>query len=303
MLYTIAAIGSLATWPSEVRLLYWKPVDILFGVLDMPRMGQDTQRLGVLSLFCGLLLLVYPALAEEIPTLRDFPAAQRQAEAVQGQQPSSTPAARSISVDSSTQRIPVGTLLKLRFTAGLDSRFAQSGDPFTATLVDDLSGQQGNLLLPRGTALRGRVMLAKRSQWFGRGGEIDLAFDHVVLPNGDLAPLPIKLSRFNPVVSKTGTLYADPGLVPKLNKAGEEGGETFYKWLNGGVDYGKELGDGLGLILTVPVAAVGGAVHGSAVTAGKGLSALVGKGDSVQLKPDDVLILELTQPVVLPVSS
>jgi len=78
------------------------------------------------------------------------------------------------------------TILPLLLNTALDSKTAQKGDTFTATL--DTKGEDMYAGLPRGTIVQGHLaaVTAKRSD---SPGMLDLAFDRVVLPGGRIANL------------------------------------------------------------------------------------------------------------------
>lgn len=211
-----------------------------------------------------------------------------------------------LSIGTASNKVPMGTLLEIRFNNALDARITEIGEPFTATLVDDFAtpgtpDAQGNprrerIILPAGTAIRGRVANIRRPSWFSKGGAITLQFDHIVLPSGETLPIQLTLSpkatQVNHQVNTAGEFYADPGIPVKLRKGLDKGVGVFDKFKNAGVDAGKDLGDGLGTIVTVPVAVAGGAIAGAAVTTGQAAVAVVGKGDTVILNPGDTVTVD-----------
>lgn len=240
--------------------------------------------------------------ADHQPALRQ-PAA---IEPAQSSAPASTPGYRGAPVqlqtNSATQQLPEGTLLKLAFQNRLHSSITQPGEPFTAYLADDLRGTYGEVLLPKGTTLRGRVSSVQPSRFFSRGGAMTLTFDHVVLPSGLHQPLDLRLSTLSDVVNDAGVLYTDPGVAAKLSNSVNQGTELFYRWTRTGVETGKELGNGLGMLVTVPATAVGGAVAGTGVAAGKSVYSLVARGEAVVIEPGQIVVAELNQPTSFPVA-
>ena len=200
-----------------------------------------------------------------------------------------------LKLDAASSKVPAGTYLNVVFNTAMDSRITTPGEAFTVLLSDDfdVSGN-GNtrVILPRGTLIRGRIENVKRPGFFSRGGSIFLDFDHAVLPSGELMPLDLKLSTANAEVNKRGALYSDPGIPTKLGKAANSGVNTFSGIVDKGFDAGKDVGDGLGQVLTVPLSIIGGAVAGTAVTTGKGAVAIVGKGDSMVIEPGDNVTID-----------
>ncbi len=209
-------------------------------------------------------------------------------------------------ISTSTQLVPKGTFLTVLFQNKLDARITAPGEPFTAQLTDDFrfgntaSASDSKLVLPAGTVIRGRVESVRRPSFFSKGGSIGLAFDHAVLPTGDLMPLELHLSPNNTLVNRTGNLYADPGIPHKLNQGLAKGAATFGNITQMGIDAGRETADGLGGIVTVPLAVVGAAIAGTAVTTGNAAVALVGKGETVEINPGDTIDIDFGNAFALP---
>ena len=214
-----------------------------------------------------------------------------------------------LSVTTATQKIPAGTMLRLAFQTPLDSRTATAGQPFLATLDQDFYLQQ-RLILPTGSVIRGYVDTAQKPRLFSKGGAMTLTFDHVTSPNGDLLPVNLQLSPQNtmvramPTASGTvqpGTLYTDPGVGKKLGKSVDQGTDVFNRLTQKGINAGKAMAGGLGMLVTVPATAIGGVVAGSAVTTGKAATAIVGRGDSVTLAPGATLLVDFGGAMDVPV--
>lgn len=74
-----------------------------------------------------------------------------------------------ISADAASQQVPAGTKLKIRFVSLIDSSSSNVGDVFMAQASEDLwAGKQ--LILPKGTMLRGRVSSVERPGFLARVG-------------------------------------------------------------------------------------------------------------------------------------
>ncbi len=207
--------------------------------------------------------------------------------------PSATSA---LKIETGTQKVPAGTMLTVGFNTAMDSRTTNVGDVFNAYLTQDFTvrGEQATrkVVLPAGTTVRGRVNEVKRPSFFSRGGAIYLSFDHVVVPSGELLPLTLNLSTENTLVNKEGALYSDPGIGKKVQKGVEAGKQTFEGITTQGMEAGKQIAGGLGTLVTVPASVLGGALAGTAVTTGKAAVAVVGRGDSVIIKPGDTVTID-----------
>lgn len=201
-----------------------------------------------------------------------------------------------LQVQAKSQKVPAGTMLTIAFNTPMDSRVSNAGDAFTGFITQDFSVAGPNhlrrIILPAGTMIRGRVQEVKRPSYFSRGGAIFLNFDHVVLPSGEQLPLLLNLSTDNTIVNKNGAIYMDPGIGKKVERGFEQGKHTFSDITEGGVQAGKQIAGGLGTLVTVPAAVLGGAVAGAGVTTGKAAAAVVGKGESAVIKPGDTVTID-----------
>lgn len=213
------------------------------------------------------------------------------------EQPAMIPSATSaLKIQTESQKVPAGTMLTIGFNTPMDSRVTNTGDVFNAYLTQDFTvkGEHATrkVVLPAGTMVRGRVSDVKRPSFFSHGGAIFLSFDHVVVPSGELLPLTLNLSTENTIVNKQGALYSDPGIGKKVQKGVEAGKQTFENITDSGIQSGKQIAGGLGSLVTVPAAVIGGAFAGGAVTTGKAAVAVVGKGDSMVIKPGDTVTID-----------
>ena len=222
-----------------------------------------------------------------------------------------------IKIFSESQKVPAGTMLSITFNTPMDARISQQGEAFTAYLQNDFyapssDGAPPRVILPKGTVVRGRIEDVQKPRFFSKGGTILLSFDHVVAPSGSLLPLDLNLSAENDIVKRVSItrdngqpeaqygLYTDPGVGYKIHKGFESGVDTLGKFTKAGVDAGKDVAGGAGMIVTVPATAIGGAVAGTAVTAGKSIKALVGRGESVVIEPGDMVNIDFGGSFTLP---
>jgi hypothetical protein len=208
--------------------------------------------------------------------------------------PSATGSASApVTLSTETQKVPAGTLLKVRFMQTLDSRITQQGEPFTVALSQDFPSPR-KVILPAGTVIRGRVGMVKRPAVFSRGGSIALDFDHAMLPSGDLLPIQLSLALNNQMVNKQKKLYTDPGIPKKVVAGFAKGKKTFGNIRDAGIEAGKNTAGGLGLLVTVPATIAGGAIAGTAITAERAAVAVIGRGESVMITPGDEVTIDFS---------
>jgi hypothetical protein len=91
--------------------------------------------------------------------------------------PSSTPATVS---GSTTGVIPVGQELDVRLQTGLSSAAAKVEDRFETTTIVDLM-QDGKVLIPAGSTVRGQVTSVSPAGKIDRSGRLTVAFDRLTI--------------------------------------------------------------------------------------------------------------------------
>jgi hypothetical protein len=79
---------------------------------------------------------------------------------------------------------PPGSLVHAMLLTPLDSKHTQKGSEVDAALSQPLLDQQGRLILPAGTRLRGSVLQVRPARSFHRNGQLRIAFRQVILPDG-----------------------------------------------------------------------------------------------------------------------
>lgn len=181
--------------------------------------------------------------------------------------------------DLQSATLPVQTRLKLVLECPVDAKTSQPGDIFEAHVKDDLFLGR-NLILPRGSLVRGRVSEITKPRLISRAAKIGLKLDQIVTPVGDVIPLDAALEFQKGMTNKSGQL--DPGTnfgtrVEKSVRAVS------------GMD---EKGATKGAIIAANVATLGAPVIATAI--GSSAIALFKAGDNVSLAPGSELEVLLT---------
>lgn len=124
---------------------------------------------------------------EPAPTPR--PQAPRQEEAPS---PTPTPQPRVV-----TSTAPSGTTMALTLNETLSTEKNRVGDSFTATLQSPIRGDNGEVVIPAGATVRGRLTQVDKSGHVGETGVIKLAFEAVSF-GGRSYPMDATVVRANP---------------------------------------------------------------------------------------------------------
>lgn len=96
-----------------------------------------------------------------------------------------------------TATAPMGTSMTLRLNETLSTESNNVGDSFTATLQHDITDASGNVVVPAGATVRGRLTQVEKSGHVGATGIIKLAFEAVSF-GGRSYPMDATVVRANP---------------------------------------------------------------------------------------------------------
>jgi len=93
--------------------------------------------------------------------------------------------------------VRTGTLLRISLNDELSTRNNVVGDAFTATLVDPVSSESGEVLIPAGAVVRGRVVQVQASSRVGETAVLHVAFEALSFA-GSSHPLDATVLQANP---------------------------------------------------------------------------------------------------------
>lgn len=176
-----------------------------------------------------------------------------------------------------TQRVPTGTTFAIRMNEELSTETSKAGDAFTATLSDPIIDANGDVLVPAGATVRGRVTAVAPSGRVGQTAAMKLAFEAISF-GGESYPLQASVERAD-VQQSTRT------------SAGETAGKVAA-----GAAAGAILGQVLGKNTesTLKGAAIGAAA-GTAIAMGtQDVDAVLPRGAEVVIRLDQPITITRT---------
>jgi hypothetical protein len=185
--------------------------------------------------------------------------------------------------------IPEGKLAKLSLQTRLSSKLSEVNDEVTAVLYEPVRGEDGRVVIERGTEFIGRVTQVQAAKRPQKEATMTVVFDTMRMPYG------------TEKVSVTIVAIDDYVNDAKLKSKDEEGkvggghsGERTAK--NAG------RGGGLGSIGGIIGVAAGGGVgvFAGAIGAGAVGGVLVTKGNDIKLEPGTILRIKFERAVTLP---
>jgi hypothetical protein len=203
--------------------------------------------------------------------------------------------------DIKSERVPTGTIFKLRMETPVNSYNTTLGDTFRATLLEDIRiGTK--VIIPVGTIVRGRAGNVKKNSYLSRGGKLNLAFDHIVTPMGKQIPLNVKITNAKYLDNNSGVLSAGGGYLNAVSKNIEQGNNFLISATEYGFNKGKAFWNGYPVILTAPLGFGVGVAGGAGIFTVKSTVALFKKGDNVKVNPGDVIEIILKEPLDIPLN-
>jgi hypothetical protein len=183
-----------------------------------------------------------------------------------------------------TYSVGANNVMRVRLNQELDSEKARVGDFFTATLVDPLYANGGQLLAPQGTLVRGQVTNVQRAQKNGKPAVLDVLFTSLRLPNGLRRTINGSLTDLE---SSTGNSDNEGGVT--ANKTGHRKVKFIGGGAAGGAVIGAIAGGGKGLAIGAGAGAIAGAITGR-----------VKKGHEVKVKSGTEFGVVLNRSISLP---
>jgi hypothetical protein len=162
--------------------------------------------------------------------------------------------------------IPVGTEFDVRLQNTLSSRTSQPEDHFEATTMVDLQDEQGRVLVPAGSTMRGVVTSVTKATRLERTGRMTVSFDRLTINH-----------RSYPIRATVSQALESEGIRGEAERIG--------------------IGAGAGAILGAILGGAKGALAGILIGGGGTIAATEGK--DVELPVGTVLRVRFDEPLAL----
>jgi hypothetical protein len=183
--------------------------------------------------------------------------------------------------DLQSATLPVQTRMTLVVEYPIDAKTSKPGDIFEAHVKDDLYiGRQ--LILPRGSMVRGRAVEITKPRLLSRAAKIGLRLEQIVTPVGDVIPLDAALEFQKGLTNKQGQLDPGTNLGTRV--------ESSVRTVTGLSD--KQSGATKAALIGANVATLGAPAIATAL--GSSAIALFRSGDNISLQPGQELEILLT---------
>ena len=186
-------------------------------------------------------------------------------------------------ISATATTIPMDTRLRLLVDNLIDAKTSMVGDYFKGHILEDfyIPTEPPQLVIPKGSWVRGRVSFIKKPTIFSKAGKIGLYLDQLTTPFGEVTPLDAQLDVQQGIVNEQGLL--DP-----MTNYGTKALEPTQKLLE--TTQGK----------AISVIGLGTPVIGALVTGS--LIALFSQGDNIMLNQGQELQIVLKKDIQLTVN-
>jgi hypothetical protein len=185
--------------------------------------------------------------------------------------------------------IPEGKLAKLSLQTRLSSKLSEIDDEVTAVLYEPVRGEDGRVIIARGTEFIGRVTQVQAAKRPQKEATMTVVFNIMRMPYG------------TEKVSVTIVAIDDYANDAKLKSKNDEGK------VGGGHSGGRTatnagVGGGLGTLGGIIAAGAGAGLPGLAGGIGAGVvgGVLMTKGNDIKLEPGTIVRIKFERPVSLP---
>src|SRR5262245_46758573 len=185
--------------------------------------------------------------------------------------------------------IPEGKTAKLSLQTRLSSKLSEVNDEVIAVLYEPVRGEDGRVIIERGTEFIGRVTQVQAAKRPQKEATITVVFDTVRMPYG------------TEKVSTTIVAIDDYANDEKL-KAKDDEGKVGGGHSGGRTARNAGTGGGIGALGGIIAAGAGAGLGGLAAGVGIGAASgvLVTKGNDIKLEPGTVLRIKFERPLTLP---
>lgn len=185
--------------------------------------------------------------------------------------------------------IPEGKIAKLSLQTRLSSKLSEVNDEVVSVLYEPVRGEDGRVIIPRGTEFIGRVTQVQAAKRPQKEATMTVVFDT------------IRMSYGTEKVSVTILAIDDYANDEKLKAKNDEGK------VGGGHSGGRTarnagIGGGLGSLGGIVAAGAGAGLPGLAGGIGAGVlgGVLTTKGNDIRLEPGTILRIKFERPVTVP---
>lgn len=201
--------------------------------------------------------------------------------------------------DARSARIPAGTIFSLKLMQQIDTMANQEGDVCNFVLMNDQRSENGSVVLPAGSVVRGCIAKVKTAKMLSRGAVLYIDFDHIVTPTGRHLPLSLGFLGIDKM-TYDGGIYNNLGYGQAIQDNWDKTVDITKKCTQYGLKP-AEAAPGTQFI-TCPICALGGAIGGAGYLIGDSVADLFKKGAEVRYAQGTVFQTRLIQPIDVPVN-
>jgi hypothetical protein len=181
-----------------------------------------------------------------------------------------------------SNQLPAGAQIRIRIDQALSTDSTQAGAPFSGRVMLNVM-ENGSVIIPSGSTMRGRVVQVDQGHHFGPGASLRLRPDVVILPDGTAYHLDAQVAYSN----ANGTRVGGEGAVQPSSHVVKKS-----------IEYGATMGTGA--IVGAAIAGPPGALAGTIIGAGLVTThLLLQHPDDASIPAGSDVTFSLTEPLYL----
>jgi hypothetical protein len=191
--------------------------------------------------------------------------------------------------NSANVTIPEGKLAKLSLQTRLSSKLSEINDEVIAVLYEPLRGEDGRVVIDRGTEFIGRVTQVQAAKRPQKEASMTVVFDTIRMSYG--------IEKVSVTIISIDDYANDEKLKSKNDEGKVGGGHS-----GGRTARNAGIGGGIGGLGGTIIGAAGGGLGGLAGGIGAGVlgGVLMTKGNDIRLEPGTILRIKFERPVTVP---
>jgi len=246
---------------------------------------KQATRAEVAAMLCNLRAVIgvsTPAVTQQPQTVTPSQLAITQSTAQQVSQAAACGATTNVTLSGEIATIQQSSVIPTTLVTPLSSEISSVGDPVTLSISQNITSNQGILLIPAGSRIGGTITNVVPAKYGNRNAKMTINFTSLTLPSGATYPL-------------SATVATESGSIV----AGSFKGNVLKGTLTtlGGAGAGAALGTALGAITGKTGK---GAIYGTAIGGGLGaIGSVLASGGAIKIPSGEPIFIKLNAPLTI----
>lgn len=206
---------------------------------------------------------------------------------------------KKINANVKVKRVPVGTIITLKFLDSVSSAANELGDGFDMMIVDNVK-VDNEIVIPKGSVVRGSLEELQKGKRLYKGGMIRIYFDHVVSATGKQVRFHAGICN-NPNITYDGALSSNTNYGTAIKKTAQKSKNIVTTPTSRAWEKGENIAGGKAKYVFAPLTALVTAPVAGIYFVGDSVADLFKKGEDMTVNQGDIIKVQLLKPIDMPV--